>query len=102
MKTLFFKEVALEELNSHGTDFWTGVGIGTGVVGAGRSSWCTNCCDVMDMNKNLLFIIIPVVIVFGLIVLVNSSNLYMNIALATTITLASGILVGRVLQLRKN
>ncbi|MGQ0515098.1 hypothetical protein ACT453_23580, partial [Bacillus sp. D-CC] len=37
-----------------------------------------------------------------LIVLVNSSNLYMNIALATTITLASGILVGRVLQLRKN
>ena len=51
MKTLFFKEVALEELNSHGTDFWTGVGIGTGVVGAGRSSWCTNCCDVMDMNK---------------------------------------------------
>ena len=55
----------------------------------------------MDMNKNLLFIIIPALIVFGLIVLVNSSNLYMNIALATTITLASGILVGRVLQLRK-
>ena len=56
----------------------------------------------MDMNRNLLFIIIPALIVFGLIVLVNSSNLYMNIALATTITLASGILVGRVLQLRKN
>ncbi|CEV42011.1 MULTISPECIES: hypothetical protein [Bacillus] len=37
MKTLFFKEVALEELNSHGTDFWTGVGIGTGVVGAGAA-----------------------------------------------------------------
>ena len=28
MKTLFFKEVVLEELNSHGTDFWTGAGIG--------------------------------------------------------------------------
>ncbi|EJS62837.1 hypothetical protein [Bacillus cereus] len=35
MKKLFFKEVALEELNSHGTDFWTGVGIGAGVVAAG-------------------------------------------------------------------
>lgn len=57
---------------------------------------------MMDYNKNLLFIIIPALIIFGLIVLVNSSNLYMNIALATTITLASGILVGRVLQLRKN
>ncbi|ACO29166.1 TPA: hypothetical protein ACGXMA_002073 [Bacillus cereus] len=37
MKTLFFKEVALEELNSHGTDFWTGAGIGAGVVAAGAA-----------------------------------------------------------------
>ncbi|CDN34623.1 MULTISPECIES: hypothetical protein [Bacillus] len=37
MKTLFFKEVALEELNSHGTDFWTGAGIGAAVVGAGAA-----------------------------------------------------------------
>ncbi|EJS62834.1 hypothetical protein ICY_05136 [Bacillus cereus BAG2X1-3] len=56
----------------------------------------------MDMNKNLLFIIIPALIVLGLIALVNSSNLYMNIALATAITVASGILVSRVLHLRKN
>jgi hypothetical protein len=34
MKNLQFKEVELEELNSHGTDFWTGVGIGAGVIGA--------------------------------------------------------------------
>ncbi|WP_277998084.1 hypothetical protein [Bacillus cereus] len=31
MKTLFFKEISLEELNSHGTDFW----VGAGVVAAG-------------------------------------------------------------------
>ncbi|BCD27345.1 MULTISPECIES: hypothetical protein [Bacillus] len=37
MKKLFFKEIELEELNSHGTDFWTGVGIGAGVVGAGAT-----------------------------------------------------------------
>ena len=49
MKTLFFKEVVLEELNSHGTDFWTGAGIGAAVVGAGRSSWCTNC-DMMNVE----------------------------------------------------
>ena len=37
MKKLFFKEVTLEELNSHGTDFWTGAGIGAGVVAAGAA-----------------------------------------------------------------
>lgn len=31
---LFFKEVEVEELNSHVTDFWTGFGIGAGFVGA--------------------------------------------------------------------
>ncbi|MFK7681868.1 MULTISPECIES: hypothetical protein [Priestia] len=35
MKNLFFKEIKVEELNSHGTDFWTGVGIGAGVIAAG-------------------------------------------------------------------
>lgn len=34
MEKLFFKEVEVEELNSHVTDFWVGVGIGAGVVGA--------------------------------------------------------------------
>ncbi|WEV81667.1 hypothetical protein L0P93_21515 [Bacillus velezensis] len=33
MKNLVFKEVNLDELNSGGTDFWTGVGIGAGFVG---------------------------------------------------------------------
>ena len=36
MKTLFFKEVVLEELNSHGTDFH-GAGIEQIVVGAGAA-----------------------------------------------------------------
>jgi hypothetical protein len=34
MKNLVFKEVEMEELNSHVTDFWVGVGIGAGIVGA--------------------------------------------------------------------
>ncbi|MDU5883319.1 hypothetical protein [Clostridium perfringens] len=37
MKKLKFKELKNENLNSHGTDFWTGVGIGAGVVGAGAA-----------------------------------------------------------------
>lgn len=37
MNKLFFKEIELEELNSHGTDFWTGVSIGAGVVCAGAT-----------------------------------------------------------------
>ncbi|VUC64608.1 Uncharacterised protein [Macrococcoides caseolyticum] len=31
---LKFQEVDTDCLNSNGTDFWTGVGIGTGVVAA--------------------------------------------------------------------
>lgn len=37
MKTLEFKELKNEELNSHGIDFWTGVGIGAGVMAAGAT-----------------------------------------------------------------
>lgn len=37
MKKLEFKELKNEELNSHGTDFWTGVGIGAGVMAAGAT-----------------------------------------------------------------
>ncbi|CEP43279.1 Uncharacterised protein [[Clostridium] sordellii] len=33
MKKLKFKELKNEELNSHGTDFWAGFGIGATAVG---------------------------------------------------------------------
>jgi len=32
-----FEEVKTQQLNSDGTDFWTGVGIGTGIVVAGAA-----------------------------------------------------------------
>ncbi|WP_277989050.1 hypothetical protein IGL98_000182 [Enterococcus sp. DIV0840] len=35
MKKIEFTEVDKKVLNSHGTDFWTGVGIGAGVIAAG-------------------------------------------------------------------
>lgn len=35
MKLIKFVEVNQKTLNSHGTDFWTGVGIGAGVIAAG-------------------------------------------------------------------
>lgn len=35
MKLIKFVEVDHKTLNSHGTDFWTGVGIGAGLIAAG-------------------------------------------------------------------
>ena len=35
MKLIKFVEVDHNTLNSHGTDFWTGVGIGAGLIAAG-------------------------------------------------------------------
>ena len=49
MKTLFFKEVVLEELNSHGTDFWRSRYWSGCSWCWSRSSWCTNC-DMMNVE----------------------------------------------------
>lgn len=57
---------------------------------------------MMDNDIQYIFIIIPALIVLGLVAIINSTNLYINILLGTLMTIGSGILVSRVLQMRNN
>jgi|GEM_PF-3973612 len=57
---------------------------------------------MINVHNQYIYIIIPALIVLGLVAIINSTNLYINILLGTLMTIGSGILVSNVLQKRNN
>ncbi|BCD27346.1 hypothetical protein bcgnr5406_31140 [Bacillus cereus] len=57
---------------------------------------------MINIHNQYIYIIIPALIVLGLVAIINSTNLYINILLGTLMTIGSGILVSNVLQKRNN
>lgn len=99
MDKLFFKEVEVEELNSHVTDFWTGFGIGSRFR---RSRcWISSCLNIMNRIAIPTLVTLLTLIVFGLLIIITNEHLAIIIPVSLLLVIFSSFLLGNVLKYRQ-